>query len=165
MVTDRPCRPRCKGTKRKLLSLIGRLHHASRVVKPGRAFIRSLIDASMSVALLNHHVSLNADAKADVAWWNSFISIWNEVSLIPPPFVSATCSLDASGSWGCGATCNGDWFQLAWPVSWRGVSISSKELVPVVVAAALWGPRWKGRKILCLCDSSLSHQQRFHPRS
>ena len=148
MVTDRPCRPRCKGTERKLLSLIGRLHHASRVVKPGRAFIRSY-----------------ADAKADIAWWNSFISIWNEVSLIPPPFVSATCSLDASGSWGCGATYNGDWFQLAWPVSWRGVSISSKELVPVVVAAALWGPRWKGRKILCLCDSSLSHQQRFHPGS
>jgi len=53
---------------------------------------------------------------------------------------SATCSSDTSDSWGCGASCNGDWFQLAWPVSWRGVSISPKELAPNLVAVILWGP-------------------------
>ena len=76
---DRPYTTKRKGTKRDLLSLIGKLHHASRVVKPGRAFIRSLIDTLTSVASLDHHVSLDAGARADIAWWNSFVSIWNGV--------------------------------------------------------------------------------------
>jgi hypothetical protein len=42
--------PRRSGTKRDLLSLIGLLNHAAKVVHPGRAFIRSLIDASTLVS-------------------------------------------------------------------------------------------------------------------
>ena len=149
---NRPYTTKRKGTKRDL-SLIGKLHHASRVVKPGRAFIRSLIDTSMSVASLDHYVPLGAGARADIAWWNSFVSIWNGVSLIPPTFFSATCNSDASGIWGCGAVCHGHWFQLAWPPSWNEIPIAPKELVPIVVAVALWRPWWRGKKILCHCDN------------
>ena len=38
--------PRRSGTKRELLSLLGLLSHAARVVSPGRAFVRSLIDVA-----------------------------------------------------------------------------------------------------------------------
>ena len=153
MRPGRPCTPKGSGTKRDLLSLIGRLHHASRVVKPGRAFIRSLIDASMSVSPLDHHVSLNADSRADIAWWSVFVSEWNGVSLMLPPIAETTISSDASGSWGCGAVCDGRWFQLSWPMAWRGTPISPKELVPIVVALALWGPLWRGKQVQCLCDN------------
>ena len=34
------------------------------------------------------------------------------------------------------------WFQAQWP-PWEQVDIATKELVPVAVAAALWGSRWK----------------------
>ena len=117
---DRPHIQKRSGTKRDLLSLSGKLHHASRVIKPGRAFIRSLIDTSIAVTSLYHHVSLKADARADIAWWSSFISIWNWVTLIPPMHMAATIVSDASGSWGCEAVCNEHWFQLAWPGSWVG---------------------------------------------
>ena len=60
MRPDRLHIPKHSGTKRDLLSLIGKLHHASRVIKPGRAFIRSLIDTSIAVTSLDHHVSLKA---------------------------------------------------------------------------------------------------------
>lgn len=48
MQHNKPCTPKNLGTKRDSLSLIGKLHHASRVIKLGRAFIHSLIDTSMT---------------------------------------------------------------------------------------------------------------------
>ena len=42
------------GKKRDLLSLIGLLSHAAKVVRPGRAFIRSLIDKACTVSSLEH---------------------------------------------------------------------------------------------------------------
>ena len=153
MQSSNPSAPKHTGTKRELLALIGLLHHASKVVQPGRAFIRNLINASTTVTALDHHVSLRADARADVAWWNTFLSVWNGVSLMSPSSSAATIISDASGSWGCGAVCDGRWFQLSWPEGWKDIHISPKELVPIVVAVALWGPLWSGEKIRCLCDN------------
>ena len=55
-----------KFTKRELLSLIGSLSFACKVVKPGRMFLRRLIDLSTSVTNLNHHISLSSEARADI---------------------------------------------------------------------------------------------------
>ena len=46
------CRRTC--IKRELLSLLGMLHHAAKVVPPGRTFLRRMIDTSM-LATQNHH--------------------------------------------------------------------------------------------------------------
>ncbi len=45
---------------------------------------------------------------------------------------------DAFGNWGCGALSGPDWFQLqwAWPIS--DYHITVKELVPIVLAAAVF---------------------------
>lgn len=44
-----------------------------------------------------------------------------------------------SGRWGCGAfTDGGEWFQRFWPVEWECVHIAVKELLPIVVACAVW---------------------------
>ena len=69
----------------------------------------------------------------------------------PPPTVTS----DASGSWGCGALVEGGslWFQFQWPASWREVNIATKELFPIVLAAALWGPRWRGQRVLFRTDN------------
>ena len=34
------------------------------------------------------------------------------------------------------------WFQMPWPLELLEVDISVKDLVPVTIAAALWGPKW-----------------------
>ncbi len=62
---------------------------------------------------------------------------------------------DASGSWGCGATWQGEWFQIQWGAL-PGTSewgIMPKEMLPIVVAAVVWGARWKGRAIRARCDN------------
>ena len=57
--------PKQSGKKRDL-SLIGLLHHATKVVRPGCVFVQNLIDAAASVPALDHHVHLSPAAKADL---------------------------------------------------------------------------------------------------
>ena len=59
---------------------------------------------------------------------------------------------DASGSFGCGAfSLSHGWFQIQWPDNWHSLNIAAKELVPIVIAAALWGHHWKHS---CVCFNS-----------
>ena len=104
--------PRGSGKKRELLSLIGLLTHAASVVRPGRAFLRSLIDAAAAVRDLDHWVHLNSAARADLAWWHTFVDFWNGKSFMPPSGRPLFITSDASGAVGqhtrtYGSNCSG----------------------------------------------------------
>ena len=74
--------------------------------------------------------------------------------VVPERFV-ATVTSDASGSWGCGVyLSSGEWFQLCWPDSWKAVNITVKELLPIVLGAALWGKQWRGGAVRCCCNNA-----------
>ena len=60
--------------KRDLLSLIGVLSHASKVIRASRIFLRRLIDLSTTARHLDHFIRLNGDARSDLEWWAQFIS-------------------------------------------------------------------------------------------
>lgn len=146
-------------TKRELLSITGKLQHAAKVVRPGRTFLRRLFDLSTAVSKPHHHLNLNNAARSDLAWWNEFLADWNGVSIIASlgeadPTVTLTS--DASGKWGCGAFWSGNWFQLAWQAvpQARQWNIAIKELIPVVMAVAIWGGKWAGQVVRCRCDNS-----------
>jgi hypothetical protein len=117
-------------TKRDLLSLIGHLSHACRVVKSGRTFLRRMIDLSATPKELHHRVRLNKGFQSDLNWWAAFLEGWNGVSLFGGVLrqqASATVTSDASGSWGCGAYNNsGAWFQFSWPESWAQITLTQR---------------------------------------
>ena len=143
--------------KRDLLSLIGQLQHACRVVRSGRAFLRRMITLSTTARELHHHIRLNQGFRSDLQWWATFFPGWNGVGMMssvrrgPPRGVVTS---DAS-NWGCGAfISSGQWFQLQWPPVWARVHITFKELVPVVTAVALWGHLWRGSTVLCRSDNA-----------
>ena len=46
------------------------------------------------------------------------------------------------------------WFQIQWPPAWASVNIVVKELVPIVVATALWGRVWQHLHICFHSDNS-----------
>ena len=140
-------------TKRQLLSLIGLLSHAAKVVRPGRPFIRRLIDASTSVQSLNHHIRLGSPAREDIIWWHILLQCWNGISVILQAGYRYSVVCDASGRWGCGASFSNLWLQFPWPGHWKSVPISQKEMVPVVLALALWGSQWAGSKVLVQSDN------------
>ena len=144
-------------SKRELLSLIGQLQHACRVVRSGRSFLRRMINLASTTRELHHHVRLNGNFKSDLMWWATFLLSWNGTGMMSSVLGSAPRAMvtpDAS-DWGCGAFNSfGQWFQMKWPSSWEGVHITFKELLPVVVAVALWGHLWRGRTVLCRCDNA-----------
>ena len=100
-------------------------------------------------------VRLNRGFRSDL---QCFLPAWNSRGMMSnmvkgKPQVVLTS--DASGSWGCCAyLISGEWFQLELPSSWAGVHITIKELLPIVIGAAVWGRQWKGRSVLCLCDNA-----------
>ena len=145
-------------TKRELLSLIGQLQHACCVVKPGRSFLRRMIELSRTVKELHHRVRLNRGFRSDLCWWACFLPGWNGTSMMAGVVKSSpqvVLTSDASGSWGCGAfTSAGEWFQLELPSSWDGIHITIKELLPIVIGAAVWGSQWRGMSVRCLCDNA-----------
>ena len=53
-------------TKRELLSLIGKLSFAAKVVRSGRLFLRRLLELSTTACKLHHHITLNAEARKDI---------------------------------------------------------------------------------------------------
>lgn len=145
-------------TKKSLESLVGYLHDASTVIKPGRTFTRRLLDLLKSA----HHRSarsflrLNVEARSDIAWWFCFIEKWNGLSMMRSSKLSCpdvVLTSDASGNWGCGAFWEDRWFQYQWPPSTCELHITYKELFPIVVATAIWGQCWVDKVLLCQCDN------------
>ena len=57
---------------------------------------------------------------------------------------------DASGSWGCGAVWEMEWLQCPWN---GDKGIATKELLPIVLAAAVWGNKWAHKHVLVECDN------------
>lgn len=145
-----------RASKHQLQELLGHLNHAAAVVRPGKSFLRSIIEAMKRPHLPSQFTRIDTQCRADILWWSIFVSSWNRVSLLPPATPNITIISDASGSWGCGAfnQCTGEWFQISWPTTWKDINIAVKELLPSTIAAVIWGNQWKGQRILILSDNA-----------
>ena len=151
-----------KCTKRQLLSLIGSLSFAIRVVVPGRPFLSRLIKLSCTVNGLEHFVYLNGGVREDLNMWSTFLQIWNGRSFFLEDQLTSAPDLslytDASGAHGYGAYYQGQWFRGHWVQGQRlgvdkGTSIAYQELFPIVLAASIWGHTWQQKRILFYCDN------------
>lgn len=144
-------------TKKELQSLIGHLHHAAKVVWPGRAFIRRMLDLLHCFRRNDHPIRLNREFRLDLSWWHQFLSEWHGVSfwlfpgLSPPPDTEVMS--DASGAVGFGAIWGEEWFNGIWLHQQVNLSIAYKELYPIVMAAALWGSHWSRQHIMFRSDN------------
>ncbi|CAG2236810.1 unnamed protein product [Mytilus edulis] len=65
-------------TKREMLSLLGHLNYACKVIIPGRSFVSYLLTLAHSVKELYHHVTITKGCRDDMAMWFKFLSQWNE---------------------------------------------------------------------------------------
>lgn len=153
---------RSKCTKQEMLSLLGHLAFAARVIPPGRTFMARLFKAAYSVNRLHHRVYLGHEAKEDLRMWATFLNNWDGISLFIDGIETLAEDMglytDASGVIGYGGYFQGHWFNGEWSHDLlrnleRNVSISFQELYPIVVAAMLWGQHWKRKRIIFYCDN------------
>ena len=57
-----------KATKRDILSLVGLLQHASKVVRPGRFFVSRMYSTAAKVKELDFYTKLNKEFRSDLIW-------------------------------------------------------------------------------------------------
>ena len=128
----------------------------AKVARPGRLFLRRLIDLSKTVKKGHHHISLNSEAKKDIAWWFDFLPSWSRCTLIPDSkeiFASDIKLFSDASDDGFGAIYGKEWIQGSW-VRWETMpSIDYRELFAIVAAAHTWGHNWIGKRIVFVTDN------------
>ena len=87
--------------------------HAESFAQAGLFYIRHMIALLQHAHCPYHHICLTKQFSADVAWWRTFILMWNGVGIFP--LMAQPTASDASGNWGCGAWSGTAWFQFQWP--------------------------------------------------
>ena len=130
--------------------------NAYKLISPRRFILRRLTDLSTKVSNLDYFVCLNQSARSDLRWFQ-FAKQWNGKAMIycrQKEVAQGTLVSDASGSWGCGAFFRDKWFPLKWAGNLKNAHISVKKLVPITVAAAIWGPDWFTRYIEVKCNNA-----------
>ncbi|VDI44417.1 Hypothetical predicted protein [Mytilus galloprovincialis] len=152
-------------TKREMLSLLGHLNYACKVIIPGRSFVSYLLTLAHSVKELYHHVTITKGCRDDMAMWFKFLSQWNGISFfISDNVINASdfhLFTDASSTIGYGGYFRKRWFQGIWPDDFirpdeESFSMAYLELYPIVISAILWGHEWSTKRILFHCDNMSS---------
>ena len=150
-------------TKVKLLSLLGHMSFASKVVVPGRSFMSYLLKLIRGKNNNHDIVFFNDDCRRDMKMWLSFLQNWNGVSFFIHSVVTnddIELYTDASSTKGFGGYFAGKWFQDSWPEELsmsvnndKSLSMALLELYPIVMAAILWGKQWTKKRIIFNCDN------------
>ncbi|XP_063049771.1 uncharacterized protein LOC134444364 [Engraulis encrasicolus] len=150
-------------TKRELLSLLGHLNFAMRIIPQGRSFISRLLDLAHSVPGLSDMVTLDDGCRSDMRFWTMLLNHWNGISFFYNTDHDSSASLelftDAAPSVSFGGFHAGAWFAERWPhdfLEFASGSLSSAlfELYPIVVACLLWGSGWCRKRITFFCDNT-----------
>ena len=106
--------PRKAWKVKELQSLVVKLQHACKVVRPGRTFLRRMLESLRGLGKLQHWVRLNASFKMVAL----LLGMWNRVAILENNQMEGRevqLYTDTSGSFGCGTWWNPEWLQLQWP--------------------------------------------------
>jgi hypothetical protein len=159
---------RSEAGKTELQSLTGYLNFITKVVRPGRAFSRRIIDHYKGLkGKPNVSYPLSEEMQKDIAWWKKFIPTWPGHSVLydvewsEAPLIQFFT--DACDVYGYGAYYQGRWFNAPWTAAEIEYSLKRKgeersrsmpflELLGLVYAVATFGHAWAGRKITFRSD-------------
>ena len=68
--------------KHEILSFIGILQHATKIVKSDRTFLHRMYETAAKLRELHFHTRLNKEFRSDLCWWDIFLESWNGLSLL-----------------------------------------------------------------------------------
>ena len=143
-------------TLRKLQSLIGSLSFACTAIQPGKTFLRRMIDLTMGKQIPDHYITLNAEARADMACWLECLENFNGKTMFIDETWLSNRSIklftDSTASHGYGAVLGKRWSHGLFPPQWSTYNITFLELVPIVVALQMWGHLLRNHSVLLMTD-------------
>ena len=68
-------------TKKTLQSLLGRLLHIAKCVRPAQLFVSKLLEALRGMQ--HFYINVNSEMRSDLKWFIQFCLDWNGVAMIP----------------------------------------------------------------------------------
>ena len=153
-------------TKRRILSLVGKLRWASVCIFAGPAFVRRMEELANTAKYLDHRVNVSP-MRGDLSWWAEQIragadGISFDDILRHRANGDVNIYTDASTGIGMGGwSRNGDWFRFRWTDHERvelfadpkSPDIYWKEMAAVATAALLWGHKWSGKAVTFWIDN------------
>ena len=145
-------------TKRQLLSIIGKLSFAAKVVRSGRTFLRRLIDLSKTVKYLHYKIKLNKSARADFNWWLACIKSHNGVNIFPTEWTESNSTVvytDASDM-AAGVVVNSEWSVYPFQgvnSKWLDSPIHVRELLAVCIAVSTFHQVLSNKKVIFMIDN------------
>ena len=152
-----------KITLQRMQQLIGVLNFATRVVVPGRPFLRRLINSTCGLTKPFHHLRVTKSVKQDLDMWLMFFENYNGVSVFHDRFwvsnedVELFTDSAAGQGLGFGAVYGHKWTYGIWPEKWHleGITkdITVLETFPILVSLVIWGPSLRNKKILFRSDN------------
>lgn len=151
-----------KATLRQIQSLVGLLNFAATVVRPGRPFMRRLIDLTIGLRKPHHRRRITDQVKEDLTVWARFLNEYNGRSFfISDRFLSSATLhffTDASTTRGFGAVFGSHWTFGPWLEEFQSYNIAVLEFYPIVLAIHLWGSEIRNRSVVCHTDNmSIMH--------
>ena len=133
------------------------LHIGATVVRPGRAFLRRLIDLTIGIKSQHHFIRVSKEVKKDLNLWLSFLSNFNGKSFFIDDIWQLSNNInlftDASGALGFGAVFGNHWCYGKWPDNWVNTNIAILEFYPIVLSLHLWGADMSNRSIIFYTDN------------
>ena len=146
-----------QASKHDLQVLVGKLSFVCCCVRPGRAFMASLLNQLRACTARSSTIPVTPDIKQDLSWWLVFLDHYNGTSVIGTVCIESGDSLFATDACltGCGAICEGEFFHACFPpfILQQDLAITQLELLTIVVAVKLWQCKLRGRCIRIHCDN------------
>ena len=141
---------------RDLQCLIGTLNFACSVVRPGRTFLRRLINLTIGVQKPFYHIRLTREVKADLKAWKTFLASFNGKSFFLNDFwgkPECTIATDASTTIGYGLVFGRLWAYGKWESQMSNYHITVLELYPIVLSIHLFAETLSNKVVLFLTDN------------
>lgn len=141
-------------TTSQLRSILGKLFHISQCSHTLRLFVNRLLDLLRS-APEQGVINIDNEARADIAWINTFLPQYNGIQLITPtpsldiPLIVDSCLTGAGAHFGKLA------YHCAYPAHIKDMNlhITQLEMLNTMAAIRLWAQHMAGHTLLVRCDN------------
>ena len=140
--------------KKQLQSMIGKLLHVAKCIRPARTFVARLLMALREMSAF--YTPVTQEMRADLEWFQEFGRSWNGVAMIPATTPTKSILVDACLT-GIGGADDKHVYaaQIAPEGTTRARNIADLEAVNVVVAMhTLLSEADRGGHIVIYCDNS-----------
>ena len=156
MALVRTWQGRSCATKHQLQSLLGKLHHVSKCVKPARLFVSRMLDTLRS-APDRGRVALNADFQRDLQWFANFLPTYNDRNMMQYVGLSTTdliLEVDACLT-GIGGIFRNEFYFTPIPadIPLCQYHITHLEFLNILIALKLWKRHFTGHHVCVRCDN------------